>query len=262
MTDLFRLHSLPAGTLSVPSSFAFFGRSDAASAELGFYVWIVTNGVTLGLVDTGLPLDRGERDALCVHDPFQDIRLLPDLLDAAGVAGSDVDFVAITQTVTYHTGGIDAALLPRAHFYLPRAGVREMLIDPPGHPSTDLYFTAAGWTALRQLAIEGRLHCVDEPTEVTPGVVFETTGGHHPGSAALKIRTEAGTTGLLETAFLQANLDRRHPIGLAEDVARCRSVIHRYLSECDEVVPIHEPSNARRFPFGSFRSPAAGRAGR
>lgn len=257
MSGTFMLHALPAGTLPVASSFAFFGSSDSALVDLGFYVWLVTDGSTIGLVDTGLPLEATELDALRASDPFHSVRLLPELLNEAGLSGADVDFVAITQTVTYHTGGIDAGLLPNARFYLALAGVAEMLGEPPGHPGTALYFTQRGWDSMRRLAIEDRLRCVDGPVEIVPGVVFETTGGHHPGSAAVRVQTSAGTTGLLETAFLQANLDRLHPIGICEDVARCRATIRRYLRECDEVVAIHEPANAGRFPLDGFVAPTA-----
>jgi glyoxylase-like metal-dependent hydrolase (beta-lactamase superfamily II) len=176
------------------------------------------------------------------------VRLLPELLDGVGLSGSDVDFVAITQTVTYHTGGIDPELLPRARFYVSKAGVLEMLVAPPGHPQTQFYFSARGWSGLRQLLIEDRLHVVDDATEIVPGVVFETTGGHHPGSAAVRIRTERGRTALLETAFVQENLDTGTPVGISESIAQSRAVMRRYLRECDEVVAIHDPGNAERFP--------------
>lgn len=259
MKGEFCLYALPAGTLPVPAWAATFGANSTALQDLGFYVWIVTDGITVGLVDTGLPLDPAEAAAVSdenrIFDQdsyFHHIRLLPELLADAGLSGADIDFVAVTQTVTYHTGGIDAELLPRAHFYLPYAGVREMLVDAPGHPATEFYFTERSWTALRQLSIEGRLHLVEEPMEIVPGVHIETTGGHHPGSAALKIHTAAGRIGLLETAFLQTNLDREQPIGIAEDIATCRAAIRRYRRECDEVIAIHEPSNASRFPLSGF----------
>ena len=256
MSGVFRLQALVAGIHKAPRWAVLFGDPrPAVLDDLFFHVWVVTDGETVGLVDTGLPFDEQERHELSEtarpsgdDAVFRDVRLLPDLLADANLSGSDVDFVAITQTVTYHTGGIDPDLLPRARFYVPRAGVLEMLVAPPGHPQTQFYFPARGWAGLRQLSIEGRLHVVDDPTEIVPGVTFETTGGHHPGSAALRIQTERGITGLLETAFVQENLDTGTPVGISENVAVSRSVIRRYLSECDEVVAIHDPANARRFP--------------
>jgi hypothetical protein len=77
-----------------------------------------------------------------------------------------------------------------------------------------------------------------------PGVFFETTGGHHPGSAGVRVATSAGVVGLLETAFVQRNVDEVVPIGIAENAALCRKVISRYRRECDLVIPIHDPANA------------------
>ena len=94
---------------------------------------------------------------------------------------------------------------------------------------------------------EDRLTLTDKPVEVRPGIVFETTGGHHPGSGAVRVQTADGVVGILETAFLQRNVDEVRPVGVAENVAACRQAIRRYKEECDVVVAIHDPSNAERF---------------
>jgi glyoxylase-like metal-dependent hydrolase (beta-lactamase superfamily II) len=257
MRGIFQVHALLAGIQKAPRWAILFGDSKPAVLEdLAFHVWVVTDGHTIGLIDTGLPADDVEREELnetaraAGEDArFREVRLLPDLLDDCALSGDDVDFVAITQTVTYHTGGIDAALLPHAQFYIAKSGVLEMLLGPPGHPKTQFYFPALGWAALRHLAIEERLNLVDGPTEIVPGVVFETTGGHHPGSAALRIRTNRGTTGLLETAFVQENLDTGIPVGISENVRESRAAIRRYLLECDEVIAVHDTANVTRFPL-------------
>ena len=88
---------------------------------------------------------------------------------------------------------------------------------------------------------------MDEITEILPGILFETTGGHHPGSAALRIDTSKGKVGILETAFLQKNIDEILPIGIAENVALCRKAIKRFRNLCDIVVADHEPANSLRF---------------
>lgn len=253
MSRPFRIHALLAGTLPTPGWAMTFGAHDIGFQDLAFYVWVVTNGDTVGLIDLGLPLDEPERIALSETnrafgaDGYRDVRLLPELLTDAGLAATDIDFVAVTQTISYHSGGLDAELLPNATFFLSAAGVREMLGSPPGHPAVEFYFTERAWSSMRQLAIEGRLRLVDEPTEVVPGITFETTGGHHPGSAGVRIETADGVVGLLETSFLQHDLDRGTPIGIAEDMAVCRRVIQRYKSECWKAIAIHDPANAARF---------------
>jgi glyoxylase-like metal-dependent hydrolase (beta-lactamase superfamily II) len=258
-TPVYSLHAIPVATLPAPGWEAFFGVNDQEFYDLAFYVWVVTDGTSLGLIDTGLPLDPATRArldeanrALDERHTFTGVRTLPQVLDEHGIAAEDVDFVAITQTITYHTGGLEAAVLPRAQVYLSRAGISELLADPPGHPASEHYFTEAGWSSVRQFAIEGRLHCVDEPTVIVPGIEFETTGGHHPGSAGLRIRTREGVTGVLETAFLNRNVAESRPIGIAEDAALCRRVIQRYRRDCDQVVALHDPGNAQRYPASAL----------
>jgi len=255
MNPPYSLHAIPIATLPAPGWELFFGRNDNEFYDLNFYVWVVTDGVTLGLIDTGLPLDgvalatlNEANSKLDERHIFSGVRTVTQVLDEYAIAPQDVDFVAITQTMSYHTGGLDAAVFPRAHVYLSRAGIHELLGEPPGHPAPEHYFTEATWASLRQFVIEGRLHCVDEPTLISPGIQFETTGGHHPGSAALKITTEQGVIGLLETAFVQRNVEEGLPIGIAEDAALCRRVIKRYKSECDQVIALHDPANVELFP--------------
>lgn len=248
---MFNIESFRVGTLQAPRWEVLLGENDTSLVPLEFSIWLVRSDDHLGIIDAGLPLDPADRAALDeanqgVHPEavFQDPRTLTDALDAFGVRPDELDFALITQTVTYATGGLSAALLPRAEVFLARAGVLEFLDGAPGHPAPEFYFTELSWAALRTFGVEGRLHLVDTREDVVPGVVFEATGGHHPGSAGVKIQTAVGTVGVLETAFTQENLLQRRPIGIAEDAATCRTVISRYLAECDLVIPIHEPGLA------------------
>jgi glyoxylase-like metal-dependent hydrolase (beta-lactamase superfamily II) len=251
----FRIHALRTGTLPTPAWAVTFGVNDTTLVDLGFYVWIVTDGSTIGLVDLGLPLDAADRMSLNAtnaafgDDGFRDVRTLPELLQEASIDAEDVEFALVTQTVTYHTGGLDADLLPKATFFMAAAGVHELLGEPPGHPPREQYFTARSWSALRQLAVEGRLRLVEGEAEVVAGVVFDVTGGHHPGSAAVRVDTEDGVVGLLETSFRQTDLDAGVPIGIAEDLASCRTAIGQYRARCGRPIALHDPSNAERFPL-------------
>lgn len=250
-----RLRAERAALLPAPGWALVLGDNDATLHDLHFYVWVVTDGETVGLIDAGPPLDPADTAALGATNAgfgddvgFREVRTLPVILGELGIAPADVSFVAITQTVTYHSGGIDAGLLPNATFYLARAGVLELLVDPPGHPAPEFYFTAGSWASLRTLAIEGRLRLVAESAQIVPGVEFEVTGGHHPGSAAVLVQTAAGLVAVLETAFVQRNLDTGSPIGIAEDAAAARRAMQRMSERADVVVAIHDPANATRFP--------------
>ncbi len=253
----FTIRAELAAVLPAPGWAVLFGENDTSLHDLHFYVWVVSDGETVGLIDAGLPLDDAEANALGATnagfgDPigFRSVRKLPEILADAGVRPEDVAFVAITQTVTYHSGGLDASLLPNAVFYIAGAGVMELLSGAPGHPAPEFYFSEASWASLRTLAIAGRLRLVDHDAQILRGIRFEVTGGHHPGSAAVIVDTADGVVGILETAFLKRNLESGRPIGIAEDVAAARRAISSFRDRFDTVVAIHDPDNGRDFGIG------------
>jgi len=253
--NVYELQAGRVATLPVPGWECFFGQNDVEFYPLSFYVWIVRNSERTGLIDTGLPLDETERrrlaeacqsvDQQCF---FRDVVTLDHFFERYSLSPEQIDFVLLTQTITYHSGGLLPQFFPHAQVYISRAGLMEFLLETPGHPPRDFYFTEHSWLFLRQLLIEGRVHFVDAPIEVAPGLVFETTGGHHPGSAAVRVKTERGMVGILETAFLKKNVDEALPIGIAENAAVCREAIRRYQRECDLVLADHDPTIIDRFP--------------
>ena len=256
----YELQACQIATMPIPGWEIFFGRHDVQFYPLSYYVWIVKGNGLTGLIDTGLPLEDEDRQRLheivrlvderCV---FGNIIPLDKLYEQQNLRPESVDFVMITQAITYHSGGLREDLMPRAHVYISKSGMLELLLGEQYHPPQDLYFTETAWRYIRKLLVEHRLHLVDDPTEVVPGVVYETTGGHHPGSAGVRVKTMLGTVGILETAFLQNNVDKVHPVGVAENVAFCRQAIRRYKRECDIVLADHDPSILRRFSGGVIR---------
>jgi glyoxylase-like metal-dependent hydrolase (beta-lactamase superfamily II) len=243
-----QLAACPVAKHFIPASSCFFGRGDQSTRELWFYVWVVRGDNTIGLIDSGLPAEPEDLAALRTSGTYTDVVPLADVLTAQGLSPTDIDWCVLTQLVTYHTGGLNAANLPRATVYLALDGLTELLTDPPGHPAAEFYFTDSAWSFLRQLAIDGRLRAVDRPVDVVPGVRFEPTGGHHPGSAGVKVDTADGLVGILETAFVQENIDNEIPIGLAEDTARCRRVIRQWKKDCGIVIADHDPSATQPYP--------------
>jgi glyoxylase-like metal-dependent hydrolase (beta-lactamase superfamily II) len=229
-----------------------FGDRSGQERELYFYVWIVRSSGSIGIIDTGLP-SGDDLAALRTTGIYRDIVGLNEVLDRNDIGPDDIDWCAVTQPITYHSGGLLAKYLPRAEVHIAAAGVYEFLTSPPGHPPAETYFTEASWTFLRTLAIERRLHLADGETEIAPGVAFEPTGGHHPGSAAVRVATEEGTVGILETAFVQQNISEGVPIGIAENTAECRAAIERYTRICDRVIAGHEPGNVEVYPESAER---------
>lgn len=242
-------------SLSVPRHFALMGELDGAgSVELDFVVWSIRTDDGVCLVDTGLP--RGE-DFAHLDDMnsggedrwrFRDVRSVGEALDDLGVAPAEVDAVLLTQLVTYCSGGLEEGLFPHARIVLARAGLEEYLAGGVGHPPTSLYVTPGGWRAIGEAAAQGRLDVVDRRHRVVPGVEFVVTGGHHPASASVRVSTDDGRgIALMETAFLQENVETSRPIGIAESAADARRAVVEARSEGFEIVAMHDPRHRERF---------------
>jgi glyoxylase-like metal-dependent hydrolase (beta-lactamase superfamily II) len=254
---IYSVRAFPVAELPVPRWECHFGQNDCRFHTLIFYTWLLQGGGKNVLIDAGPPPkpdDFGSlREACQKIDPgstMKQLLTLEDVYSQAGITGDSIDVLLITQPITYCSGGLIEDSFPNAVVYLSRAGVLEFLLENPGHPPRHLYFTETTWNFLRRLAIENRLILADESVEVLEGLWFETTGGHHAGSAGIKIATAEGLLGILETAFTNENIENGLPIGVAENAGQCRNVIRRYRRDCRMVLAAHDNTLLERFPGG------------
>ncbi|HWC00860.1 MAG TPA: hypothetical protein VG672_29340 [Bryobacteraceae bacterium] len=255
----YSIRAFPVAELPAPGWECFFGRNDVSFHKLIFHVWLIQGGGKNILVDAGPPPDDADfsvlRDACRSIDPRSTmvrLRTLDAVFAEAGMHPEQIDLLLITQPITYHTGGLSGNLFPHATVCLSRAGMMEFLLDNPGHPPKNCYFTESTWAAMHRLLLEQRLVVTDGPIQILEDLWFETTGGHHPGSAAVKVNTAKGVVGLLETAFLQENIEKELPVGVAENVSLNRQIIRRYKRECELALAIHDNALFERFPGGQI----------
>lgn len=247
--QVWELEPYITGRLRIPLWECFMGTNDCTMRDIVFWVTVLRKGDSVGLVDSGLPVAQDDLNALneaCqAVDPesyFRDVMTLPDILEAADLRPDDIDFVLITQSINYCTGGLDSSLLPRAEIYMARAGIEEFLYDNPGHPARDMYFTESTWSYLFEAIKENRFIGVADEVAVAEGLTFAHTGGHHPGSAAVIVERPGGPIALMETAFVQENIDRDIPIGIAESAAIARQAVRSYKARGITPLAYHEPS--------------------
>lgn len=246
MSEHWTIKPVAIATLPVPGWECVFGRNDCEMRDLVFWVWILKNGEQTGLIDTGCPTGvdlqaLNEANAkLDTRSVFTVHRTLEEVFTAENI--TSVDFVLISQLITYCTGGLNARNFPNTKVWCAWDGMKEFLTQTPGHPPRQFYLTAESWSYFRELLVTGRLFFAQEQTQITDGITFEPTGGHHPGSAGVRVQTAQGVVGILETAFVQENISLEIPIGIAENAAKCRSTIRTYKNECDLVLAGHEPS--------------------
>ncbi len=265
MSPPWTLKPVAVATLPVSGWECLMGRNDCGMRDLTFWVWILRKGDQIGLIDAGCP-SGPDLESLNAANATLDARsvfhvhcTLEELLAAERIDPASIQFVLISQLITYCTGGLNDRNFPRATVWCAWDGMEEFLTRTPGHPPRDFYLTAESWSFFRRLLVENHLSFAKGPIEVDEGILYEPTGGHHPGSAGIRVQTARGIVGILETAFIQENIEREIPIGIAENAARCRDIIRSYKKQCDLVLAGHEPSIPDRlndFLSGAFSGDA------
>src|SRR5438552_4896194 len=108
----YELQACRIATMPIPGWEIFFARNDVNLYRLNYYVWIVRGNGLRGLIDTGLPIDKTERERLtdvCREvDPqcvFSEVVPLNQLYERCNLKPDLIDFVLLTQPITYHSGG-------------------------------------------------------------------------------------------------------------------------------------------------------------
>lgn len=155
---------------SLPLSDELLALLDDGSVLLNFASFLVRDGGTTVLVDTG-------------WGPEQDGRLLTELT-AAGASPADIDVIVFTHLHGDHTGwNIDRSsgqpLFPRAKYLAPRADWEHYLAqDPrPGSFVRDMLPLEKG----------GRVELISGEHTLSPSLTALPTPGHTPGHTSVAI---------------------------------------------------------------------------
>jgi glyoxylase-like metal-dependent hydrolase (beta-lactamase superfamily II) len=165
--DDYAQHGLPDGELTMDYNY-----------------WIVRDGDTVILLDTGYDVTEGEWLG------EQGVTDVPETLSVLGIRPEEVSLVVLSHYHFDHIGYL--RLFPNARVVAGKAedefwfsklrtsGLEGEFVDPRHLAEVE---RARG---------EGRLTLVDEPTEIHPGVVVHPVSGHCPGQLLALVQTESG----------------------------------------------------------------------
>jgi glyoxylase-like metal-dependent hydrolase (beta-lactamase superfamily II) len=208
---------------------------------MDYFFWVVRNGDTAIVVDTGFdPLvgERRGRTTLC--PPVE-------LLRRIGVEPESVETVVLTHLHYDHTGNIDAftnaervAQLRELEFWF---GPEARLPQFAPHVERE---------EIERLD-EVRIRVLDGDAEVAPGVEAVLVGGHSPGQMVLVVRTAGGTAVLASDAVhYYEELDLERPFAIHHDLEAMRAgyrVVRELASRPGAaLVAGHDPEVMNRFP--------------
>ncbi|MGO1545267.1 MAG: MBL fold metallo-hydrolase [Gulosibacter sp.] len=152
--------------------------------SLGYYLWVLRNGDTTIIVDTGFDRDAAvSRNREVIIDPITALESLNISLNPAALI--------ITHAHYDHVGNVhrlkpERALISRLEY--------EFWTGPIASKPLFAHFAEPKEIAeLQRLHSVGTLELTEDTAEVMPGVRMITVGGHTPGQCVVEVDTHQGT---------------------------------------------------------------------
>ena len=221
----------------VPAHEAFHRPHAAPDGGMDYFVWLVTDGTTNVVVDTGFGEAEGTRRGR--HFLRSPDRGLAEL----GVDAARIEHVVLTHFHYDHIGG--TALFPNATFYIQQ---QEMAFytGPGGNlPVIRESIHVPDVLALVQLNYAGQIRFVDGDVEILPGIHVHKASGHTPGMQFVSLETNRGRAVLTSDAsHYYANIEEGNVFNTFVDLAgvlRGHQRIREIASSRELIVPGHDP---------------------
>ncbi|MDB5510913.1 MAG: N-acyl homoserine lactonase family protein [Enterovirga sp.] len=258
----FRIHTLHLGDLMVP-----WGHSVLKEPV---HAWLVTDGTTRILVDSGGPGPDEMKRRLNVEATGGGAEGLVRALAAVDTRPEDIQFLVLTHLHFDHAWNLE--LFPAAQIVVQR-GELFHAVDPT--PTQRIYYLRETLTALLGRKRPSGLRLVDGDLDLMPGIELMTAPGHTPGMQVMIVATERGKVALVSDCGdnyanwfpTDANASSRPlrymgddflPGAIRSESERTYTAsMRRILTRADIVVPAHDERIPRTIPDQWFARPSA-----
>lgn len=223
------------------------GDPHDADMPMDYFVWLIRNGRSQWVIDTGFNKDMAARR----NRRF--LRSPPDALAMMDVDSNSVADVIITHMHNDHAGAIPS--FPQANFHLQD---REMAYVTGRHMRHGLIaraFVADHVVNIVRHVFDNRVVFHDGDAEIAPGLSVHRIGGHTAGLQCLRVHTKRGWVVLASDAsnyYEHFETGRcSQPVFHVGDVLEGYATLRRLASSSDHIVPGHDPRIMQRYPAAS-----------
>jgi glyoxylase-like metal-dependent hydrolase (beta-lactamase superfamily II) len=235
--DAYQVYAVRYAHRETTWSEVFYGEQRTTPIGMDYFVWAVTSGERIVVIDLGFTEPVGTRRGR------QFLRSPAEGLAAIGVSCTDVEDVIVTHFHYDHTG--NHALFPRATFHVQEAEMRFYTGPHAPRPAFRHSVEVDDIAAFVRLNYDGRVRFVDGEAEVAPGVNVHRVGGHTAGMQIVSVRTERGRAVLTSDAsHYYRNLEEEIPFNTLHDLPGTYDAFRRIRALADTsdlIVPGHDP---------------------
>jgi glyoxylase-like metal-dependent hydrolase (beta-lactamase superfamily II) len=220
-----------------------YGEPDA-EATLDYYFWVIRGEGRTLVVDTGFDPAVGERRGrTCLCAPRE-------ALSRLGVEPRSVPRLLITHFHYDHTGNIDA--FPEAEILVPEREL-QFWTSPVARQVQFATHAEAGEIArIEEAHLAGRVRTLGARTEIAPGIVAISVGGHSPGQQLLLVDgNEAKVVLTSDAVHFYEELELDRPFGVIanlEEMYTAYELVRQLAGEEAVVLAGHDPAVATMFP--------------
>ena len=239
---MYKIYPMKIAESIEPEPRIFYLGNCGRTVKVYTYFWLIKNEEKVVLVDTGFDLEYGKtvnpeiRQTKDEHPLFQ--------LRKKNVKPEDVTDLIITHVHWDHLSAIIDNFM-NARIYVQEKDIKYVL-NPPNPWFSRFVFP----DTVKKLTLDfkERVCFINGEKEILPGVSVFLTGGHTPGSQAVRIKTKTGSVILTgDVVMTYRNIEEDIPVGFNSNLEECFLAMERIKNEADIVLPNHDPAVLDRY---------------
>ena len=244
------------GQCEMPGPLVYRTSSEEEWHTLFFYFVVVRGGGKTLVINTGLPEDLSELNALwgemagprCQVTRQSDERLGPVLV-RLGLNPRTVDYVIATPFKGYLLANLSE--FPNATVCVSQRGWTERYLARR-YPSPMPDPTAVSDALLDRLqtGAPNPLRLLRDDEELLPGIRVRWVGIHDRSTVAVVVHTESGDVVITDACLMYEHIEGMVPLGVTESLEACLNAFVMVRQSGPLIVPLYDPLVLERFEGG------------